>query len=328
MDRARLQKIARPVLLVAGVILAVHFVRSAGVAETLGVVRSAGPWIPALVLLQVGIVVCEAFGLRALLVGTARVKDDPMPSRGLWVRATLVGFAWAVVLPAGRAAGEAIRASMFAEEIGAARAAGAAARQQGCSLVGSAAACLVCAAFALLAASSRTLGLLLLGNAAVVAFLASAVFVVVRRVGSSGRIHKWLSKIVANPHDSIAPSGAATVRAALACTAGRLFQVLQCALAIAAIGLPPTVAAAFTAEGVQILGASAGDLVPGQLGVVEGMYSAFAKVLGVADAPARALSLALVMRAAVWSLAAIGGVVGLIASIGRSAKQKKRSARD
>lgn len=325
MDRVRGRKIARLVALVIGLALAVHFLRSAGISATLEVMRDAGPWVPVLVLLQAAIVVLEAIGLRSLLVGTARVRDDPMPSWRAWVRGTLVGFTWSVVLPAGRAAGEAIRATVLAEEIGAARAAGAAARQQACSLVGTATACLVCAVVAFFGVGSRTLGLLLLANALVVAFLASAVFLVVTRVGSSGRLHRWLSKIVDSPHDSIAPSRAATVRAALYCTAGRLVQALQCAVAITAIGLHSTVVAAFVTQGVQVLGASAGDLVPGQIGVVEGMYTAFARALGVADAPARALSLSLLLRAANLGLAAIAAVGGILL-LGR--KQKKSLPHD
>ena len=51
---------------------------------------------------------------------------------------------------------------------------------------------------------------------------------------------------------------------------------------------------AFLAHGIHLVGATAGDMIPNQLGVVDGVYKTFAPVLGFASAPARALSIAFV----------------------------------
>jgi len=54
-----------------------------------------------------------------------------------------------------------------------------------------------------------------------------------------------------------------------------------------------------------MVGATVGAAVPNQVGVVDGAYVAFADVLGFPGAPAKALSVALVLRASQLLFAAL-----------------------
>jgi hypothetical protein len=97
--------------------------------------------------------------------------------------------------------------------------------------------------------------------------------------------------------------------AMVVCTVGRASQVVQYAVILAAVGGVVTVQNAFVAHGIHLVAASLGDLLPNQLGVTDGIYRLFAGDLGFADDPARALSIAFVVRIAQLSLSAICIVV-------------------
>jgi hypothetical protein len=104
----------------------------------------------------------------------------------------------------------------------------------------------------------------------------------------------------------------ATVTAWSLCSLSRFVQILQYGFAIYAVGGRLTVLNAFVCEGVQLIGSSAGDLVPGQLGAMEGTYSAFSSSIGLADAPARVLSLVMIVRGALVGLAVFGLLVAAL----------------
>ncbi len=61
-----------------------------------------------------------------------------------------------------------------------------------------------------------------------------------------------------------------------------------------AIGGHATPASALTAQGIHLVGAAAGDLVPNQMGITEGAYRLFTQALELGVA--QALSIALVVR--------------------------------
>ncbi|HLK36914.1 MAG TPA: hypothetical protein VKU41_09215, partial [Polyangiaceae bacterium] len=66
-----------------------------------------------------------------------------------------------------------------------------------------------------------------------------------------------------------------------------------------------------------LVGATAGDVLPNQVGVVDGAYRAFAGALGLSAAPARALSIALVARTA--QLVVAGTCAAVVAVTRRAA---------
>jgi hypothetical protein len=87
-------------------------------------------------------------------------------------------------------------------------------------------------------------------------------------------------------------------RAAIVCTLSRATQVLQYAVVLHAVGGIVTLRGAFVTHGIHLVGATAGDMIPNQLGVMDGIYRTFARALGFADAPERALSIAFLMHIA------------------------------
>ncbi|HEX3345477.1 MAG TPA: hypothetical protein VHS09_12925, partial [Polyangiaceae bacterium] len=93
-------------------------------------------------------------------------------------------------------------------------------------------------------------------------------------------------------------------RAALVCSLGRAAQTVQYGVILHAVGGVLTVRNAFVTHGIHLVGATLGDMLPNQLGVTDGFFRAFAGDLGFADEPARALSIAFVVRIAQLTLAA------------------------
>jgi hypothetical protein len=65
-------------------------------------------------------------------------------------------------------------------------------------------------------------------------------------------------------------------------------------------------------QGVHIVGATVGDAVPNQLGVTEGAYRVFAEAVGLGDAPARAVSIALAIRVVQLGLAGVAWCAAMV----------------
>jgi hypothetical protein len=297
---APLKRLARPAALLVGLGLAAYCLRSAGIERTTEVVRGAGPWLPLIVLLQAAIVSLDALALR-LLVGNA----PSQASHRTWLRASAIANACSVFLPAGRAAGEALRAAALSPSIGAARAASAGVRLQACSLFGTATVSAVAAVITWRATPSTTLPGLLALNALVCGALGAAILVLLRSTRLSTWLRRLLERLVQNPPTST-PSTEAMPRSYALCVLGRLVQALQYGVGVFAVGGRFTMTSAFTSQGIQLLGSSVGDLLPGQLGAMEGVYSAFADSLGLSEAPARALSIVIILRGALIGLALAG----------------------
>jgi hypothetical protein len=294
--------------LVVGLSLAAYFVRESGLEQVVSILRRSGGWLPFLVSLELAIIVADGFAARALV-------DDPSaaPPR-TWIRATLLANACSVFLPAGRAAGEALRASTLSSAIGPARAGSAAVRLQAVALGANAAASAALAAvIAAVAPGAVALPALLATNALVCAALGGSVFLLAR----SRRIAAWLARLLARlarhaPTSDGPAGGNAPGRALAFCLTGRVLQTAQYGLAVAAVGGALTLPTAVTAHGIHLVGATLGDLLPSQLGAMEGTYRYLGSQLGFVDSTARAVSIALVMRGVQVALAS-GGL--LLASL-------------
>jgi hypothetical protein len=83
-----------------------------------------------------------------------------------------------------------------------------------------------------------------------------------------------------------------------------VLQVVQNGVLVVAVGGPISVLAALCSEGIHLVGASVGDLIPGQIGATEGSYTLFAKVLGMV--PADAVTIAMVAHLAQLTWVVIG----------------------
>jgi hypothetical protein len=283
-------RISRIVLFAGGLALTAWLINAAGLDRVLSAIREAGPWLPAVLLLEIGIVATDMFAARALL-GDAMGSVSPV----IWMRSAMLAYASTVVLPAGRAAGEAVRTTTLAPAIGFGRATGVCSRLQACVLASNAAISVVIAGVVFRRHVSEGLVLALLANAAGCSVLSFVVFALAR----SERVARWLKarfKRLAQAPDVVPlPAGrAGDARAVASCLVGRLIEATQYGVVLHAVGGLATPATALTAQGIHLVGAAAGDLVPNQMGITEGAYRLFTQALDLGAA--RALSIALVVR--------------------------------
>jgi hypothetical protein len=238
-----------------------------------------------------------------------------------------------ILLPAGRAAGEVARATLIAKHIAAPRVAIASTQLQAGYLIAiataSAGACIGVAS----GAGARTLLVALLAaNATLIAIAALALIGAL----SDARVWHWVEKLRRRLTRDKAPHHTADAvarrqlgwRTIGVCCGGRAAQLAQYGIILAAIGGARTARGALIAHGIHLVGASLGDLLPNQLGVVDGAYRAFAPVLGLAGAPERALSIAFVAHAVQLTLATICVVVAsTIGRVGKAVSTSPRSVR-
>ncbi len=285
---------ARVGLALVGLGLVAYFVRSAGPARVAEVLLQAGPWLPLIVLLELVQPTTDVIALRLLLGKCA----SEVPVAG-WARSSAVAYAMMSLVPAGRVAGEVTRAALLARYVGAARAASASARMQSAYLfangVLSATACAVAACWL---GWHTILTFLMAGNALMMLVLSTALLAILWH----GRVGQWLDalrrKFVDVSEEPPALDSEAERRvpwkSAIVATIGRASQALQYGVILHAVGGAVSVHGAFLAHGIHLVGATAGDMIPNQLGVIDGVYKTFAEALGFAGAPARALSIAFV----------------------------------
>ncbi|MGH7296778.1 MAG: lysylphosphatidylglycerol synthase transmembrane domain-containing protein, partial [Polyangiaceae bacterium] len=292
-----------------GLAIVAYLVRDAGPDRVAAVLWQAGSWLPLILALEVLQLATDFYALRAIL-GDRRAQIPP----STWLRAMSVAYAMMTLLPAGRAAGEITRATLFSRTIGPPRAATTSTLLQAAYLAANGLLSLV----ACLVVASRfgwrtPLALLLAGNVLFQAAIASGLLAILR----DARVGRWLDRVrrrfVPGAAESapLDPEERKQVpwRAALVCSLGRAAQVVQYGVILHAVGGLLTVPNAFVAHGIHLVGATLGDLMPNQLGVTDGAYRAFAGDLGFAAEPARALSIAFVARIAQVTLAATCVVV-------------------
>jgi hypothetical protein len=125
---------------------------------------------------------------------------------------------------------------------------------------------------------------------------------------ANGRFGAWLKRRLHRFEAREPPTSLVTTRSQVAMAVawpvlGRLFQAVQYGVALHAVGGHATAATALATQGAHLVGAALGGIVPGQVGVAEGTYQAFAASLGLGAEPARALTIALVARVAQFGLA-------------------------
>ena len=70
------ERVSRILLFVGGLALTAWLINAAGLDRVLDAIREAGPWLPAVLLLEIGIVTCDMTAARALL-GDARSSIPP-----------------------------------------------------------------------------------------------------------------------------------------------------------------------------------------------------------------------------------------------------------
>jgi hypothetical protein len=300
-----------------GLVVIVYLVRAAGPARVAGVLRQAGPWMPAIAALELVQMGSDVLALRAILGDMA----GRIPA-ATWARSSAASYAMMVLLPAGRAAGEVTRGALFARHIGVPSAATCGTQLQAAysSAIGLFSFIDFCVVGA--AAGWRSPLALLLGLNVAIMLGAAAGFVAILW---DARVGRWVDRLRQRfgrasqaplaPLVRRVPWGAAGV-----CALGRCAQAVQYGVILSAVGGAVTLRGALVVHGVHLVGATLGDAVPGQLGVVDGTYRAFASVIGFASAPERALSIAFVAHATQLALA--GACVVVATVIGRGGEAR------
>jgi uncharacterized membrane protein YbhN (UPF0104 family) len=306
------RRVLHAALFVVGVLLVGWLVEQAGTSRVKAILAEAGEWLPLIVILELGIIASDVLATRWLLGGTAGAVR-----KMTWARSTALAYAMSVLLPAGRATGEAARAAALSRDVGWATAATATSTLQAAVLFGNAVAS---AAAALASANVSRMLTLLLGLNAVVC---GGLGVLVLTLSRWSRLARWLRARVAVPGAPATPiERGAVTRAALLCVVGRAVQAIQYGVALHAVGGSAGTRAALITQGIHLVGATVGDAVPNQIGATDGAYRLFANALGLADAPARALSIALLVRIAQLGLAAIA--VAIAWAVSRQERAERR----
>jgi hypothetical protein len=297
--RARVGAAARALLAVLGLALVAYLVRDAGPERVLDVLWASGSWLPVILALELVQLACDVLALRSIL-GAAAWSAIPVPSL---VRSSATAYSMMVLLPAGRAAGEVTRATILSRFIGVPRAASASTKLQAAYL--SANGVLSLAAWGVVSSRfglTSPLALLLLGNVVVQAFISIGLIAILR----DARLGRWLDRMrrralgLAEETVPLDPGDRRRVpwQASVVCSVARAAQVAQYGVILHAVGGAANIRSAFVVHGIHLVGATLGDFLPNQLGVVDGAYRAFATDVGFPDDPARALSIAFLARIA------------------------------
>ena len=297
MKTSRRLFVLRLALAVLGVALAIAVPARIGFTTVLASVRPALSVLPLCVACELVRVLCEACATRLALGRT--VPHGPM------LLAHLGSYAAGTVFPAPRPAAEAVKTSVLGEYVGVPEAASAGATMQAATFFAVGSMCLLAG----LTTLGTKLSWVLFGNTAML----FATGLLLRVVMRSARAVRWiqgrwprraetlgrLHAVARTGHVlALGPSGFLLL--------GLFVRVFEQYFITRSMGGAPSVLGAISAEGVRLIGASVGVLVPGQLGVREAIFAMSADALGTTVAKATAV--AVFTHVVELSLALIGFV--------------------
>ncbi|HEX7702660.1 MAG TPA: lysylphosphatidylglycerol synthase domain-containing protein [Kofleriaceae bacterium] len=307
LELARLTSV-RIVVALCGIATALMILRGLGWSTIGTALVGAASYLPLLIALDACVVTCSMLALRSLYGDTARA----IPLSQL-VRAGVVGYAVQGLVPAGRAVAEVTRAAQLARWVGAGTAAAAATRMQAVVLIAGGAISIPTAVAAYRATGPSWIPLAIAIHGVVAFAIGSALLGVANR----SAIGAWLGRRVSRAKSfgneldgALARTSALPLRAIAWELTGRCVQVVQNAVLIVSVGGALRVGSALCSEGIHLVGAAVGDLVPGQLGVQEGNFTIAAPALGLSAAGAVSIALLAHLTQLVWVL--VGSLVTLI----------------
>lgn len=310
----RLKAIGRWLLLVLGVGAVVYLVYDAGPALVWRTLLSAAVFLPFVVLGEIGFVGMDVVSLR-LMYGDHAQR---VPA-SVWMRSAMMAYGIMILLPAGRAGGEVMRAANLAPYVGGARAAAGAALLQGVTLFGNTLISIPCyVAVALASSPTSLLALFVLGNGLVTGLIGAVLVFGARFARLGGWLGQRISALAthgASFDASLREMPRAPVGPVIAAGIGRLSQAVQYGVILLAVGGTLTVGNALVAQAIHLVGAGLGDMVPNQAGITETAYrlsGSFAPALGLHDAAAQMISIALIHRVVQFSLAGVSLGVGAL----------------
>jgi uncharacterized membrane protein YbhN (UPF0104 family) len=297
----------------AGLVALGLLVRGVGPATLLAILRRSARWLPLLFAIDALRVVAEAVGTWSL---SERVRRR-VPLAEL-ARIHVVAYAVAMVLPAGRATGEAVKAAMLARYLGAPEAAAVGAANQTTSMLGGAIGALPCVAAALWLTGASRLAGGLAGFVVVTLAGFTVLQIAFRRRGLAAALLRRFTRMehaTSAFQDAIERIPVVPRGATLAALASRALVVVELGVLLLALGGRHGPAQALLAQGVSQLGGALGDIVPGQLGAMDGAFALAAPTLGLALVDGVAISVMLHCVQALWAV--IGWTVPLLTTRGR-----------
>lgn len=265
-----------PLLLATvGVAIVAGMIHHVGVGPLLLVLQVAAPLLPLALALEGARVACEAVAARTLYRRVAG-RHGGVPPWSALLRVHLMTYAVVAFAPAGRAAGEALRAAALRKHVGVARAAAVGTASQGLSLLATGLVSLPCALAAHLAGAGVLVASLLV-QAAVLSLLGALVLLGPRRP-ELGRLLRRFRKTEQGGEAYVQAMNAlppVPLEALSLAVLGRGVQALLLGTLLFSVGAPLTLRSALVALGAVTVGTSAGDFVPGQLGATDGALSLF-----------------------------------------------------
>lgn len=301
---------ARVALFALGLAAIVYVVNDAGPAHVWATLVGAGVFVPVIVLLEAAFMSMDVLSLRSLIGAPAR--DVPF---AVWVRSGLMAYAIMILFPGGRAAGEVVRATQLAPYTGGAKAAAYGTRLQAATMLGNTFISIPAALACFWASDGEgALPWLVLGNGLVTAAIGGGILFMSRRSKVGGWVGQKFSALASHGASfdealrDETPFGPALFFSSL----GRAFQTVQYGIILLAVGGSLGLVSALISQGIHLVGAGAGDLVPNQAGITEGAYWMFAEALGLSADPAAAVGIALIARFCQYILAGLGLLVGAL----------------
>jgi uncharacterized membrane protein YbhN (UPF0104 family) len=273
-------------------------VYQAGAGATRDVLVRALPFLPLVVLLEGCRIGTEVLAARDVF----RLLRARVPMWAL-VKAQVIGYSICNVLPVGRMASEAAKAGLLKSHAKLSETAAVGAVAQALHLVASAV--ILIPGFLVLKASGGSVGLSLaiLGQCLLLAAIGGTIFIVARFVPLDRVVLRRLPKVSAAlerfrlamaelPRFPLSSLGWLVVNRAL--------QVAIIGVLLRAVGAAWSVGHPVVAESVLIVGGSAGDVIPGQLGAIEGAFCFFANAFGTTKPNGLAVALLIHLVQSVW----------------------------
>ncbi|XXY47646.1 lysylphosphatidylglycerol synthase domain-containing protein [Sorangium sp. So ce269] len=304
--RARRRALLHAALGAFGLAALGALIRHVGPAEMLEAVKRAAPFLPILVALEAARIGCET-----LATGALCPRRSVPPAELL--RIHVVSYPVMTLMPAGRAAGEAVKAALLSPHVGAPRAAAIAAANQSLALL-SAAPLSLLAALAIwrIGGGASALALAVLAHAALLVASGLGVAFAARQRAAFA----WLARRFASAghaaaafQEAVREHAPVPARPFAACVAGRALQAAQYAVLLAAVGAASGPVRALAAYGVGAVGTAAGDLIPGQVGATDGAFTLAAPLLGLTAGSAIAVSVLVHLLQAAFALAGIAATL-------------------
>jgi hypothetical protein len=310
--------LAHAAVFLLGILAVTALVRHAGSRELAAVLGRASRILPLALFLEGARIVAEMAATRALL--GERARQVPRPAL---VHAHLVGYAVTVMMPAGRAVAEAVKATLLARHVGWGRAAAVGTANQAMSLLASAVISVPCTIAAFGVAGASALPLAIAAHTVAVALAGFAIQLGTRHAGLFALLERRMPRAAAAAEAyarAAKEHGVVPTGALVAFIVDRALQVVQCGLLAYAVGAAPGPLTALVGQGVQFVGTTIGDLVPAQIGATDGAFALAASTLGISIAAAVALALLLHCVQLAWVvLGAAAAILGRPRSRGAAA---------